>query len=83
MFELNPRTRRSWVCSPAIGSVRTRYGAVTGQARLTDVSRLGVVFAAFYDAKLLVNRVVADNYDPVSKEPEFKVTAAAVRKVTA
>ena len=63
--------------------VRTRYGAVTGQARLTGVSRLGVVFAAFYDAKLLVNRVVADNYDPVSKEQEFKVTAAAVRKVTA
>ena len=63
--------------------VRTRYGAVTGQARVTDVSRRGVLFAAFYDAKLLINRVVADHVDPVSKEPEYKVTAVAVRKVAA
>ena len=84
MFELNPEdARKLGVQSGDRIEVRTRYGAVTGQARLTGVSRLGVVFAAFYDAKLLVNRAVADNYDPVSKEPEFKVTAAAVRKVTA
>ncbi len=84
MFELNPEdARKLGVQSGDRIEVRTRYGAVTGQARLTGVSRLGVVFAAFYDAKLLINRVVADNYDPVSKEPEFKVTAAAVRKVTA
>jgi len=84
MFELNPEdARKLGVQSGDRIEVRTRYGAVTGQARLTAVSRLGVVFAAFYDAKLLVNRVVADNYDPVSKEPEYKVTAASVRKVTA
>ena len=84
MFEMNPAdARKLGVQSGDRIEVRTRYGAVTGQARLTGVSRLGVVFAAFYDAKLLINRVVADNYDPVSKEPEYKVTAAAVRKVTA
>ncbi len=84
MFELNPADARELgVQSGDRIEVRTRYGAVTGQARLTGASRLGVVFAAFYDAKLLVNRVVADTYDPVSKEPEYKVTAAAVRKVTA
>ena len=63
--------------------VRSKYGTMTGQARLSNASRLGVVFAAFYDTKLLVNRVVADNYDPTSKEPEFKVTAVAVKKVMA
>jgi len=84
MFELHPEdARRLGVQSGDRIEVRTRYGTVTGQARLTDQSRLGVVFAAFYDAKLLVNRVVADTYDPASKEPEYKVTAASVRKVTA
>ena len=84
MFELNPEdARKLGVQSGDRIEVRTRYGTVRGQARLTGASRLGVVFAAFYDAKLLINRAVADNCDPVSKEPEFKVTAAAVRKVTA
>jgi nitrate reductase NapA len=84
MFELNPvDARKLGVQSGDRIEVRTRYGAVTGQARLTEASRLGVVFAAFYDAKLLVNRVVADNYDPLSKEPEYKVTSASVRKVSA
>ena len=83
MFELHPEdARRLGVQSGDRIEVRTRYGTITGGVRLTDQSRLGVVFAAFYDAKLLVNRVVADTYDPVSKEPEYKVTAASVRKVT-
>jgi len=84
MFELNPEdARKLGVQSGDRIEVRTKYGAVVGQARLSEVSRLGVIFAAFYDAKLLINRAVADNYDPVSKEPEYKVTAASVRKVTA
>jgi nitrate reductase NapA len=61
--------------------VSSKYGTVRGEAKLTDVSRQGVVFASFYDAKLLVNRAVADNYDPISKEPEFKVTRVSLRKV--
>ena len=43
--------------------------------------RPGVLFAAFYNIKLLINRVVADTFDPVSKEPEYKVTAVAVEKL--
>jgi len=84
MFELHPEdARKLGVQAGDPVEVRTRYGTITGKARVTERSRLGVVFAAFYDAKLLVNRVVADTFDPVSKEPEFKVTAASVRKVTA
>ena len=63
--------------------VKSKYGTIRGEARLTDVSRRGVVFASFYDSKLLINRAVADNYDSISKEPEFKVTAVSVRKVSA
>jgi nitrate reductase NapA len=63
--------------------IRSRYGTMRGKARLTRSTRLGVLFAAFYDTKLLINRVVADYFDPMSKEPEFKVTAVALTKVTA
>jgi len=63
--------------------VKSKYGAMVGQARLSLVPRLGVIFASFYDSKLLINQVVADNVDPTSKEPEFKVTAVIVRKVAA
>jgi nitrate reductase NapA len=61
----------------------SRYGSVRGQTRVTDNLRPGVLFAAFYDVKLLINHVVADHVDPSSKEPEFKVTAVAVRKGSA
>jgi nitrate reductase NapA len=61
----------------------SKYGAVRGTASVTDGPRRGVVFASFWDVRLLVNKVVADNVDAVSKEPEFKVTAVRVRKVEA
>jgi nitrate reductase (cytochrome) len=84
MFDLNPQdAQRLGVRDGDRIEVKSKYGSVIGQARITDVSRLGVIFAAFYDAKLLVNLAVADNYDPTSKQPEYKVTAVSVRKVTA
>lgn len=63
--------------------VTSRHGSVRGRARVTDGPRRGVVFAAFYDARLLVNRAVADHVDPFSKQPEYKITAVAIRKVEA
>jgi nitrate reductase NapA len=61
--------------------VRSRYGTLRGKAVVSSGPRRGVLFASFYDHKLLLNDVVADHVDPVSKEPEFKVTAVSVRKV--
>src|SRR5262249_18197156 len=63
--------------------VASKFGAVRGLAGVTNGPRRGVVFASFWDARLLVNQVVADNVDATSKEPEFKVTAVRVRKVEA
>jgi len=63
--------------------VRSRFGTLQGRARLASSPRRGVVFATFHDTKLLINRVVADNVDAVSKEPEFKVTAVSLRKAVA
>ena len=61
--------------------IKSRYGTLQGTARVTSSPRQGVLFVPFYDAKFLVNKVVADTFDPISKEPEFKVTAVALRKV--
>ena len=61
--------------------ITSRYGTLQGKARVTSSPREGVVFTTFHDAKLLINRVVADNFDPISKEPEYKVTAVSLRKV--
>jgi nitrate reductase NapA len=60
--------------------VVSRFGAVTGRARVTRSPRPGVVFASFYDVRLLVNRAVADHVDPTSKQPAFKVTAIQVER---
>jgi nitrate reductase NapA len=59
----------------------SRYGTVRGLAALVENLRPGLLFAAFYDAQLLINRVVSDHVDPSSKEPEYKVTAVAARKI--
>jgi nitrate reductase NapA len=60
--------------------VTSRFGSLTGIAKVTRSPRQGVLFAPFYDARFLINRVVADHYDAVSREPEYKVTAVQVRK---
>jgi nitrate reductase NapA len=61
----------------------SRFGAVRGKASVTDGPRRGVVFASFWDVRLLINQVVADHVDAASKEPEYKVTAVRMRKVEA
>ncbi|MCG8389698.1 MAG: nitrate reductase [Cytophagales bacterium] len=61
--------------------VSSKFGALKGRVVFSEDETIGVIFAAFYDTKFLVNKVVADHYDPVSKEPEYKVTAVKVRKL--
>jgi nitrate reductase NapA len=83
-FEINPAdAHRLGVEDGDRVAVRSKFGEVQGSAMLSEAPRQGVLFAAFYDPALLINLAVADHYDPTSKEPEFKVTAVAVRKVTA
>jgi nitrate reductase NapA len=83
-IELNEQD--AWERKIATGStveVVSKYGTVRGKASVTDGPRRGVVFASFWDVRLLINQVVADNVDAASKEPEYKVTAVQVRKVEA
>jgi len=48
---------------------------------VSPAPRKGVLFAAFFDAAFLVNRVVSDALDPMSRQPEYKLTAVAVDKL--
>jgi nitrate reductase NapA len=40
----------------------------------------GSVFAAFFDEALLINKLVLDAIDPISRETDFKKCAAKVYK---
>jgi nitrate reductase (cytochrome) len=63
--------------------VEGSHGSVRGTAVVSSRPRLGVLFAAFYDVRLLVNDAVTDAVDPVSKQPEYKVTAVSLRRMEA
>lgn len=60
--------------------VKSEYGSQQGKVEFSEDEAIGVVFGAFYDAKFLVNNLVTDDYDPASKQPEYKVTAISVSK---
>jgi len=75
-IEISPSDAdRAHVAPGARLRITSRFGSIEGLARISDRCRPGTLFAAFYDVKLLINRVVADHVDPVSKEPEYKLTA--------
>lgn len=83
-IELNEQD--AWALKISAGDpveVVSKFGAVRGTASVTGGPRRGVVFASFWDVRLLINQVVADHVDAASKEPEYKVTAVRVRKVEA
>ena len=55
---------------------------MTFPARVTDTCMPGLVFCPFFDKNLLVNRLFHDAVDAASKEPEYKICATRVRKVS-
>ncbi len=64
--------------------ITSRRGTAEIKARVTDTPREGMVFVPFHweETKSLINRVTIDAYDPGSKQPEFKVCAVKLAKVT-
>jgi nitrate reductase NapA len=43
--------------------------------------RRAALFVPFFDERLLINELTLDEYDPFSKQPDYKKCAARVRKV--
>ncbi|MBQ7457220.1 MAG: nitrate reductase [Desulfovibrio sp.] len=60
--------------------VETRRDAMTLPARVSDVCRPGLIAVPFFDKEKLVNKLFLDATDPGSREPEYKICAARLRK---
>lgn len=50
-----------------------------------SVPQEGIVYASFFDPAVerLINRVILDAFDPASKQPDYKISAVRIEKVTA
>ncbi|MDE7065132.1 MAG: nitrate reductase, partial [Desulfovibrionaceae bacterium] len=60
--------------------VETRRDAMQLPARVSDVCRPGLIAVPFFDPRKLVNKLFLDATDPGSREPEYKICAARIRK---
>jgi len=61
--------------------VLTRRGKVTTPAKVTDNIQKGWLFMPFHFSEAPANMLTNDALDPIAKIPEYKVCAAAIRKV--
>ncbi len=60
--------------------VRSRHGAFTLPAHLTEAVRPGEPFATFQAVEACVNRATGTGRDATTGTPEYKVTAVSLRK---
>ena len=59
----------------------SRRGAVEGiGVRVTSVVRVGEVFVPFHYDEWCVNRLTVDEFDPISREPNYKQCAVRVER---
>lgn len=59
----------------------SRRGSITLPAKVVDIPRPGVVFVPFHYPDKLINTLVTDAFDALSKQPEFKISAVRIEKV--
>ena len=64
--------------------ITSRRGTNVLPAKVYEGPVEGMVFVYWHDQHedRMINKVTADNYDPGSKEPEFKICAVKVKKVS-
>ncbi|OFY66113.1 MAG: nitrate reductase catalytic subunit [Bacteroidetes bacterium RIFCSPLOWO2_02_FULL_36_8] len=81
-FILNPiDAHRLGITENDLVVVTSKKGKIEGPVSISDNETPGVIFASFFDSSFLINKIVNDQYDPVSKEPNYKVTAVSISKV--
>ena len=59
----------------------SRRGAVVSRMHITDDVPEGVVFAPLHFAEAMVNLLTCTALDPVSKTPEYKISAVRLERV--
>jgi formate dehydrogenase alpha subunit len=61
--------------------ISSRRGEITAKARVTEALPSGLVFMTFHFAESAANILTNSKLDPISKIPEFKVSAVKVQKL--
>jgi assimilatory nitrate reductase catalytic subunit len=79
--EINPAdASRLGVATDDRVTLESRRGAVDGvPVRVTETVRPGEVFVPFHWDEQCVNRLTVDEFDPISREPNYKQAAVAIR----
>jgi nitrate reductase NapA len=64
--------------------IKSRRGVNILPAKVYEGPIQGMVFAYWHDQHpdRMINKVTSDAYDPGSKEPEFKICAVQIKKVS-
>lgn len=79
--EINPEdAKKAGIAHDDMVIVETRRDAMQLPARVSDVCRPGLIAVPFFDPRKLVNKLFLDATDPGSREPEYKICAARIRK---
>jgi nitrate reductase NapA len=79
--EINPEdAKAAGIANGDMVSVETRRDSMRLPARVSDVCRPGLIAVPFFDPEKLVNKLFLDATDPVSREPEYKICAARIKK---
>ena len=83
--EVNPKDAKKLGINPGdMVEVTSRRGSNVLPAKVYEGPVEGMVFVYWHDQheERMINKVTADTYDPGSKEPEFKICAVKVKKVS-
>jgi predicted molibdopterin-dependent oxidoreductase YjgC len=60
--------------------IESRWGATRAAARLSERVARGQVFLSFHDPETRANALTGPQVDPLSKCPEYKLTAIRLRR---
>jgi nitrate reductase NapA len=83
--ELNPKDAQKLGIKPGdMVEVSSRRGVNVLPAKVYEGPIEGMVFVYWHDqeATRMINRVTKDDYDPGSKEPEFKICAVKIKRLS-
>lgn len=83
--EINPSDAQKLGIKPGdMVEIKSRRGVNILPAKVYEGPIQGMVFAYWHDqhADRMINKVTKDAIDPASKEPEFKICAVQVRRVS-
>lgn len=75
-----PDAARLGIAEGDIVRVRSRRGGIEAPARVSHI-REGVIFAPWHYGDMPANGLTLSAWDPVSKQPEFKVSAVAIERL--